>query len=73
MKSVIHQGHFGLENSKKKHARQALFWSLIISEIEDMIKNCPTRLTLCNRQPSEPTIKHPVPQEPLTKLTADLF
>ena len=59
MKSITHQGHFGLENSKKKHARQALF--------------CPTRLTLCNRQPSEPTIKHPVPQEPLTKLTADLF
>ena len=58
---------------EKKHGLQALFWSLSISEIEDMIKNCPTRLTLCNRQPSEPTIKHPVPQERSTKLTADLF
>ena len=44
MESIIHQGHFGLENSKKR-ACQALFWPLINSEIEDMIKNCPTCLT----------------------------
>ena len=72
VKSIIHKGHFGLENSKKR-AHQALFWPLINSEIEDMIKNCPTCLTFCNRQSSEPTIKHPVPEEPWTKLAADLF
>ena len=72
MKSIIHQRHFGLENSKKR-ARQALFWPLINSEIENMIKNCPTCLTFRNQQRSEPTIKHPVPQEPWTKLAADLF
>ena len=38
-----------------------------------MIKNCRTCLTLRNRQPCEPSVKHPVPQEPWTKLTADLF
>ena len=72
MNSIIHQGHFGLENSKKR-VRQALFWLLINNEIEDMIKNCPTCLTFRNRQPSEPTVKHPIPQEPWTKLAADLF
>ena len=72
MKSSIHQQHFRLENSKKR-ARQALFWPLINSEIENMIKNCPTCLTFRNQQCSEPTIKHPVPQEPWTKLAADLF
>ena len=72
MKSIINQGHFGRENSKTR-ARQSLFWPLINSEIENMIKNCPTRLTFCNWQPSEPTIKHPVPEEPWNKLAADLF
>ena len=72
MKSIIHQGHSGLENSKK-HARQALFWPLINNEIENMIKNCPTCLTVRKRQRCEPVIKNPVPQEPWTKLTADLF
>ena len=38
-----------------------------------MIKDCPTRLTFCNRQPGEPAIKYPVPEEPWTKLAVDLF
>ena len=49
MKSIIDQGHFGLENLKKR-ARQALFWPLINGVIEDMIKNCPVCLTFRNRQ-----------------------
>ena len=74
IKSINYHGHFGLENSKKC-AHQALFWPLINSEIEDMIKNCPTCLLFCNRQPSELAIKHPVPQEScsLNPLAADLF
>ena len=72
MKFIIHRGHFGLKNLKK-HACQVLFWPLINSEIEDMIKNCPVCLTSCNRQPSEPTIKHPVLEEHGAKLAADLF
>ena len=43
------------------------------SPVLDMIKNCPTCLTFCNQQHSESTIKHPVLQEPWTKLAADLF
>ena len=48
-------------------------WPLSNSEIEDMKKNCPTCLTFRNRQPSEPTIKHPVPEELWNKLAADFF
>ena len=54
---------------RKKRARQALFWPLINSEIEDMT----TCLTFRNRQRSEPAIKHQVPQEFWIKLAADLF
>ena len=72
MKSIIHQGHFRLENSKKR-AHQPMFWPIINSEIEDMIKNCPECLTFRNQQPSEPKIKHPDPQELWTKIAKDLF
>ena len=41
MKSLIHQGHLGIKNCKKR-ARQSLFWALMNSKIEDMIKRCPS-------------------------------
>ena len=72
MKSLIHQGHLGIENCKKR-ARQSLFWPLMNSEIEDMIKRCPTCLTFRNRQPSEPIINHPIPNQAWEKIAADPF
>ena len=48
MKFILHQGHLGIENCKKR-ARQALFWPLIHKELEDMISKCPTCLTYRNR------------------------
>ena len=72
MKSLIHQGHLGIENCKKR-ARQSLFWPLMNSEIEDMIKRCPTCLTFRNRQPSEPIINHLIPNQAWTKIAADPF
>ena len=56
MKSVLHQEHLGIENCKKR-ACQALFWSLINKELEDMISKCPTCLSYRNRQLSETPIK----------------
>ena len=72
MKSLIHQGHLVIENCKKC-ARQLFFWPLINSKIEDMIKRCPTCLTFWNRQPSEPIIHHPIPNQAWTKIAADPF
>ena len=43
------------------------------SEIEDMIKRCPTCLTFRNRQPSEPIIHHPIPNQAWAKVAADPF
>ena len=37
MKFLFHQGHLGIESCKKS-ARQSLFWPLINSELEEMIK-----------------------------------
>ena len=72
MKSILRQGHLGIENCKKR-ARQALFWPLINKELEDMISKCPTCLTYRNRQSSETPIKHEIPDDPWTKCATDLF
>ena len=72
MKLIIHQGHFGLQNLKKR-AHQSLLWPLINNEIEEMIKNCPTCFTFCNWHHSKPAIKLPLPQEPWTDIVTDLF
>ena len=67
IKSLIHQGHLGIENCKKR-ATQSLFWPLMNSGIEDMIKKCPTPLTSRNRQPSEP-----IPNQASIKIAAGSF
>ena len=72
MKSILHLGHLGIENCKKR-ARQALFWPLINKELEDMISKCPTCLTYINCQPSETPIKREIPDHPWTKCAANLF
>ena len=72
IKSLIHQLHLGIENCKKR-AWQSLFWPLMDSEIEDMVKRCPTCLTFRNLQPSEPIINHPIPNQAWTKIAVDPF
>ena len=72
MKSILHQGHLGIENCKKK-AFQALLWPLINKELEDMISKCSTCLTYSSLQPSETPIKPEIPDHPWTKCAANLF
>ena len=72
MKSIILQEHLGIESCKKR-ARQSLFWPLINSEIENMIKKCPTCLTFWRRQPSEPIINHLILNQTWTKTVVDAF
>ena len=43
------------------------------SEIEDIIKKCPTCLTFRKRQSSEPIMNHPIPNQLWTKAAADSF
>ena len=72
MKFLIHQGHIGTKNCKRR-ARQSLVWSLMNKEIKLMIKKCPTCLIFRNCQLSEPIIKHPIPNQTWTKIAADAF
>ena len=67
MKPNIHQGHSRIE-SRKKSARQSLFWPLINCEIEDMIKKWTTCLTFQNHQPNEPIANQQNPKRALKKL-----
>ena len=60
-------------NWKLQKARQSLFWPLLNSEIEDMIKKWRTCLTFQNRQSSEPIINHPIPNQAWIKTDADPF
>ena len=41
------------------------------SEIENMVKKCPTCLTFQNHQPSKPTINQPTINQVWTKIAAD--
>ena len=72
VKSLIHLGNLGIENCKKR-TRQSLFWPLMNSEIDNMIKKCPICLTFRNRQTSEPIIHHQIPNQTWTKIDADPF
>ena len=72
MKSILHQGHLGIENCRRRTC-QALFWLLISKELGDMISKCPTCLTYRNFQPSETPIKPKIPDHPWMKCAADLF
>ena len=72
MKSILHQGHLGTENCKKK-ARQVLFWPLINKELEDMISKYPFCLTYGNRQQCKIPVKPKIPNYPVTKCAAELF
>ena len=72
MKSLIQQGHLGIENCGKR-ARQSLFWSLMNNEVEEIIKKCPTCLSFGDCQPHEPIINHPIPNQALKQIVVDLF
>ena len=61
------------KKQNKKRARQLLLWPLMNSEIEDMIKRCPTCLTFRNGQLSALIINHPIPNQASTKIAADHF
>ena len=70
IKSLIHQGHLGIEYCKK---RASLFWPLMNRENEDMIKKCPSCFNFRNRQPSEPIFNHPIPHQAWTRIGANPF
>ena len=59
--------------TSKRELPQALFWSLINKELEDMISKFSTCPTYRNRQPGETPIKPEISDHHWTKCAADLF
>ena len=68
----IHQGHMGIEKSKRR-ARDVPYWVGMNSQINDMI----TRYSIClehqNKNTKEPMIPSQIPNTPWEKVATDLF
>ena len=72
MLSRIHEAHLGIVKSIQL-ARDLLFWPGMTSQIEEMIKQCPTCQMNRKAQPAEPLISHYIPDQPFAKVATDLF
>ena len=73
MKSILHQGHLGMESYKKRAGPSDIIWPLINKELEDMISKFTICLTYRNCQPNETPIKPEILDHPWTKCAADFF
>ena len=72
MLEKIHQGHMGIEKSKK-HARDVLYWPGINSQIADKVSRCTTCLEHRNQNTKEPMIPSRIPSKPWALVATDLF
>ena len=68
----LHSSHLGIEGSRCR-AREAFYWPLMNSEIQD----CIAKSSVCNmikpEQCREPLMSHEVPSRPCVKVGTDLF
>ena len=69
----IHQGHMGIEKSKRR-ARDVLYWPGMNSQINGMISRC----TICSvehqrQSTKEPMIPYRIPSKPWEIVATDLF
>lgn len=70
--SQIHEGHLGIEMSKKR-AREVVFWPGMNAQIEQKIRLCNTCQKFQKRQSAEPYIYHKRPETAFLKIGADFF
>ena len=63
MLQMIHQGHMGIEKSKRR-ARDVLYWPGMNSQISDMISRCTTCLEHQRQNTKEPMILSRIPSKP---------
>ena len=68
----IHQGHMGIEKSKRR-ARDVLYWPGMNSQISDMISRCTTYLEHQRQNTKEPMIPSRLPHKPWEMVPTDLF
>ena len=72
MKTLIHQGHQGIEKCRKR-ARKTLYWPRMNHEIDELVSGCEQCITHRNRLQQEALIPHDVPNSPWVKVGSDLF
>ena len=72
MLEKIHQGHMGIEKSKRR-ARDTLYWPGMNSQITDTVSSCSICLEHRKQNAKEPMIPFRVPTKPWELLATDLF
>ena len=72
MLKMIHESHLGIVKLKQR-ARAILYWPGMNAQIEDIVSKCAICQSGRKAQPSEPMIKHDLPDRPWSKLAADVF
>lgn len=71
MLSKIHTGHQGITKCRKR-ARQSVWWPGISTELEKLVRTCPTCCKAQNQR-AQPLIPAPLPELPWQKVGTDLF
>ena len=68
----LHSSHSGIKESLRR-AREAFYWQLMNSEIQDCIAKCSVCNTIKPEQCRETLMSHEVPSRPWVKIRTDLF
>ena len=72
MKTLLHNGHFGIVKIKH-HAREIMFWLGLNSDIKNIVKTCDLCQQHHKRQGRETYIPHGILNIPWIKVGTDLF
>ena len=72
MKTLLHNGHFGIVKIKH-HAREIMFWLGMNSDIKNIVKTCDLCQQHHKRQGRETFIPHGILNIPWIKVGTDLF
>ena len=57
----------------KLHARNTVYWPKISKDINELISDCETCMSFRNAQPTEPLLKHEIPDQPWVKIGLNYF
>ena len=68
MLQTLHSSNQGIE-SKLRHAREAIYWPKMKSDIKDLTSKCKTCASYSTRQQKETLISHDVPDCPWAKIS----
>ena len=64
MIKAVHIGHFGVEKSVGRRARDIMFWSLKSKHIIEYVQSCAICIKHKDSNSKEPLHPHDVPQRP---------